>query len=273
VVLSLIFYHLTFRIPDDFFPSTTQAIYAKLFSSILAGFCIGISFLLVVDIIFKPPSRFERMLSKVLRRFILKPRVKPAKPRVRLVSEALPIAFVSKHKRLRGFAEKMGLSVARDVLEAGEVVSPYKLTAKYLFYDFIAFFILVPTGVALAILVHPVLLIVMATPAIPLVYPKLKLRSTVGDRRRGLEDEVPFFTVYASILQSVGLSLYNNLFSIIGRGVFRQVEKDALRAKRNVEFFFKSPVEALEELGRLHPNEKMRTFLLGYTSAWRSGRS
>jgi flagellar protein FlaJ len=93
----------------------------------------------------------------------------------------------------------------------------------------------------------------------------------VGDRRRALEDEVPFFTVFASILQSVGLSLYNSLLAIIGKGIFKQIERDALLVKRDVDFFFKSPVEALEDVGRRHPNEKMRTLLLGYTSEWRSG--
>jgi flagellar protein FlaJ len=44
-----------------------------------------------------------------------------------------------------------------------------------------------------------------------------------------------------------------------------------LIVKRNVEFFFRSPVEALEEVGKMHPNERMKTLLLGYTSEWRSG--
>jgi flagellar protein FlaJ len=271
VVLGLIFHHVVFRVPDEFFPSPLEATYAKLFAAILLGLCVDLSVLVVCELVFRPPSVLERVLPKALRGLISRPGVKPAKPRVKPVSEALPMAFVSKHRLLRGLAERMGLSVARSVLEAGVAVSPYRLAAKHLFYALTAFFISIPAGAALAILVHPALLAVMAAPAVPLVYPKLRLRSAVGDRRRGLEDEVPFFTVYASILQSVGLSLYNSLLSVIGRRVFRQVEKDALMAKRNVEFFFKSPVEALEELGRLHPNEKMRTLLLGYTSEWRSG--
>jgi flagellar protein FlaJ len=187
------------------------------------------------------------------------------------MAEELPLRFVSRRKRLRSFAERMGLSFAGDIPQAGETISPYRFAAKSLFYAFLAFFISVPLGLVLALFVHPVLLAVMAIPAVPLAYPKLKLRSMVGDRRRGLEDEVPFFTVFASILQNVGISLYNSLLALVGKGVFRQIEKDALLVKRDVEFFFKSPVEAIEDVGRRHPNEKMRTLMLGYTSEWRSG--
>jgi len=273
VTLSFIFYHLTFNIPTESFPSPLQAAYSKLLASILLGSSVGLSALLLVEAAFRLPRMFRLTLPTPIKRRISRPKltIEPVKPGVKPISEAVSAAFISKHRRLQRLAGKIGIGVARDVLEAGETLSPYRFAAKHLFYALVAFFVSVPIGVALALLVHPVFLAVMATPAFPLAYPKLKLRSAVGDRRRGLEDEVPFFTVYASILQSVGISLYNSLLSTVGRSVFRQVEKDALMCKRNVEFFFKSPAEALEELGRLHPNEKMRTLLLGYTSEWRSG--
>jgi flagellar protein FlaJ len=273
ILLSFIFYDLVFNLPIEFFPSPLQAAYSKLSASILLGLCIGLFVLLLTEVVFRLHRGVRLSLLKSVRRHVSRRAlaVQPVKPKVKPVSRAISTSFISKHKHLRGFAGKIGLSVARDVLEAGETLSPYRFAAENLFYALVAFFILVPVGVALALLVHPALIAVMAAPALPLVYPKLKLRSAVGDRRRGLEDEVPFFTVYASILQSVGISLYNSLLSTVGRSVFRQVEKDALMCKRNVEFFFKSPAEALEELGRIHPNEKMKTLLLGYTSEWRSG--
>jgi len=273
VILIFIFYDLTFNLPTESFLSPLQAAYSKLLASVLLGLCIGLSVLLLTEIVFRLHRGFRLSLPKPVKKHISKPAlaVQPVKPKVKPVSEAISTSFISTHKHLREFARKIGLSVARDILEAGETLSPYRFAAKNLFYALAAFFISVPVGVALALLVHPALLAVIATPAVPLVYPKLKFRSAVGDRRRGLEDEAPFFTVYASILQSVGISLYNSLLSTIGRAVFRQVEKDALMCKRNVEFFFKSPAEALEELGRIHPNEKMKTLLLGYTSEWRSG--
>jgi flagellar protein FlaJ len=268
VIVSAIFCGVIFQLPSSFFPSPLQETYAKLLASFLLGFSVSLAIFIAVDLTLALPAEKR---PPILKRLVRPKPVKPPKPRVRPMAEELPLRFVSRRKRLRGFAERMGLSFAGDILQAGETISPYRFAAKSLFYAFIAFFISVPVGVALGILVHPAFLAVMASPAIPLAFPKLKLRSAVGDRRRALEDEVPFFTVFASILQSVGLSLYNSLLAIIGKGIFKQIERDALLVKRDVDFFFKSPVEALEDVGRRHPNEKMRTLLLGYTSEWRSG--
>ncbi|MEM2778323.1 MAG: type II secretion system F family protein [Candidatus Jordarchaeales archaeon] len=268
LIVSAIFAHIVFQLPASFFPSPLEELYAKLLASFLLGFSISLALFIALDIALTLPT--EKGLS-ILKRLVRPKPAKPVKPKIRPMAEELPLRFISKQKRLRGLAERMGLGFAGDILQAGETISPYRFAAKHLFYAFLAFFVSVPLGVAFALLIHPALLAVMVVPAIPLVYPKLKLRSMVGDRRRGLEDEVPFFTVFASILQSVGISLYNSLLAVIGKGVFRQVEKDALLVKRDTEFFFKSPVEALEDVGRRHPNEKMRTLLLGYTSEWRSG--
>jgi len=268
VIVSVVFAGIVFQLPSSFFPSPLEELYAKLFASFLLGASISLAIFIAIDITLALPAEKR---PPILKQIVRPKPAKPVKPKVRPMAEELPLRLVSRQKRLRGFAERIGLGLAGDILQAGETLSPYRFAAKSLFYAFLAFFISVPLGIVLALLVHPALLAVMAIPAIPLAYPKLKLRSLVGDRRRGLEDEVPFFTVFASILQSVGISLYNSLLAVIGKGVFRQVEKDALLIKRDVEFFFKSPVEALEDVGRRHPNEKMRTLLLGYTSEWRSG--
>jgi len=268
VIISVIFCGVVFQLPSSFFQSPLQETYAKLLASFLLGFSISLIIFIAVDLTLALPMEKRPPILKRL----VRPKVsKPAKPKVKPMAEELPLRFVSRRKRLRGFAERMGLSFAGDILQAGETISPYRFAAKNLFYAFVAFFISIPLGLVLALFVHPALLAVMAIPAVPLAYPKLKLRSMVGDRRRGLEDELPFFTVFASILQNVGISLYNSLLAVVGKGVFRQIEKDALLVKRDVEFFFKSPVEAIEDVGRRHPNEKMRTLMLGYTSEWRSG--
>ena len=72
-------------------------------------------------------------------------------------------------------------------------------------------------------------------------------------------------------MQSVGLSLYNAFENLTGRKVFKQIEKEALIIKRNVEFFSMDHVTAIERLGRMHSSEKFRTLLLGYTSMLRGG--
>ena len=260
--LSALFFNIILRVPSEFFPSPLVESYARLAASLLLGFSISMFILLAVDLFYPP---------KIAVQIRPKPIVKPPKPAIRPLRAELPVSFVSKIKPLKAFAEKTGLGMSKDVLEAGLTVSPYRLACQSLFYTLIAVFAAVPAAVILSLLVHPALLLLILVPIIPYYVPKVKLRIAVGDRRRGLEDELPFFTVFAAILQDAGINLYNTFMSIIGRGIFRQIERDALLLKRDVEFFFKSPLEVLDDLGKLHPNEKMKGLLLGYTSEWRSG--
>jgi len=261
-VLSAIFLRIMFTLPSEFFPSPTVELYAKLASSLLFGFSVSIFLLLLADLL-RPPVIAVQIRPK--------PIVAPPKPAIKPLRAELPTSLVSRVSLLKMLAEKMSLGMSKDILEAGLTISPYRFACLSLFYTLVAIFICVPVAVALSLLVHPALLVLMLVPIAPLFIPKIKLRISVGDRRRGLEDELPFFTVLAAILQDAGINLYNSFMAIIGRGLFKQIERDALLLKRDVEFFFKSPLEALNDLGNIHPNEKMRGLLLGYTSEWRSG--
>jgi len=264
-ILCMLFFNIVFFLPTEFFVSPLYAMYNKLFGAILLG--LTISFVIFLSIFFIYQVEKKAPISSEVRKQIEKEK----KPRVAPIKKSFAVSFITKHKRLQSLAKKISMSLAPDVLEAGESISPYRLAARFLFYTIIAFFITVPLGVILALFVDPLFLGIIALPAIPFSYPKLKMRSAVGDRKRALEDEVPFFTMFASILQTVGISLYNSFLAVIGRGIFKETEKDALMIKRNVDFFFRSPIESIEEVGRIHPNEKMRTLLLGYTSEYRSG--
>jgi len=270
-ILCPIFFNIVFYLPQEAFPSTLQAVYAKLFASVLLGLSVSFMIFLSVHVVFVLPRIREAIPYEVKKEIERQKLEILAKPKIKPLTMEFPVSFVSNRRRLRSLAEKMSLNLAGDVLATGKTLSPYRFAARFLFYTLLSLFISVPVGVALAILVHPALLVVMAIPAVPLAYPKISLRSVVGDKKRALEDEVPFFTVFASILQSVGISLYNSFLAVIGRGIFKWIERDALMIKRNVDFFFRSPIESLEEIGRIHPNEKMRTLILGYTSEYRSG--
>lgn len=260
-VLCFVFSSIAFDVPLEQFLSPTQAFYARLFAAILLGAGISLAVFIAIDVIYVWPKKYAEK----------NPSTKPSKPRISPLSEAQTLAFISKYKPLRKFAEQTSQNIAKDVVKANENLSPYKLAAKSLFYTLLLFFICTPVAIVLAIAVNPAFLTIMVAPAIPFVYPSLKLRSATGDRKRAVDDELPFFAMYANILQSVGVNLYNALQQAIGKDVFKHIEKDALMVKRNVEFFFRSPVEALEEVGKMHPNDRMKSLLLGYTSEWRSG--
>lgn len=190
----------------------------------------------------------------------------------------LALRVVSRNNILSTIAKTMSTHLLTpEVIKSGMLANPHVLSSKYVFFSLLTFVASIPLT-ALAILSlqsynapsFPALLFLLA-PLAMLAIPYLKLKGRAGDRKRGIEDELPFFCTYASVMQSVGLSLYNSFENIAYRNVFRNLEKEALMIQRNVLFFFKNQVEALEQAGRVHPNEKFRGLLLGYTSEWRSG--
>jgi flagellar protein FlaJ len=190
----------------------------------------------------------------------------------------LALRVVSRNNILSAIARTMSTRLLTpEVIKSGILANPQILSSKYVFLSLLALVASVPLTVFALISLQqydapsfPALLFLLA-PLAMLVMPYLKLKSIAGDRKRGIEDELPFFCTYASIMQSVGLSLYNSFENIASRNVFANLEKEAMMIQRNVQFFFKNQVEALEQAGRVHPNEKFRSLLLGYTSEWRSG--
>jgi len=111
----------------------------------------------------------------------------------------------------------------------------------------------------------------VAVPLLLLFYPKIMYKNLRKSRKTIVEEELPFFSLYAAILQSVGTDLYSSFIITIGKKVFKAIENEALLLKRNVELFARSPLEALEELGRNHDSMAFKNFLLGYSSIARSG--
>ncbi|MCL5317099.1 MAG: hypothetical protein M1503_02380, partial [Thaumarchaeota archaeon] len=113
---------------------------------------------------------------------------------VKPVSRGFALRTVSKSPMLSRFAKFLSQSLSQDVIRSGLTVSPYALSSRFLFYTLIALILSIPSAIILAILVHPALILVAAVPVVLLLFPRLRLLSLVGDRRRGAEDEIPFFT-------------------------------------------------------------------------------
>lgn len=268
--LGLVGFYTGFLIPEDFYTSPLQANYAKLFSVICLVVALSLTFFMFSETILKTS---QLKLSKPIFPPLTSPKPKPRKEKVKAkpLTDKFTFKLLSKSSRLQDHAKKRSLKLRKDIQVAGETLNPYLLAAKSLTNTFITLFISLPVGIVLAVLFNPILLIVCLSPLVAFFHPKIMLKSKIGERRRGLEDEIPFFTLYISILQSVGINMYQALVGIIGKGIFKQLEKDALLVKRNVEYFGRSPPQALEEIASTHPNEKVRTLFLGYTSEWRSG--
>ncbi len=163
----------------------------------------------------------------------------------------------------------------RDVVEllsAGISETPsnfYYRWASYFFYSLIAS---VPASFVLSFIFrNPFPMALLLVPFAALSAPKLQLRNTRGDRKRAVEDEMPFFSLYAATLADAGIPLYDAFKRLLNAELFRNIEKDALYLIKSVEFLGQDHVTALDTLAKTHPSKMMSDLLYGYTSELKAG--
>jgi len=180
-------------------------------------------------------------------------------------------ALLASQPGLRDLRDRVKGWIARDIELAGVYENPYHLAAIYVVASIVSMAVIAPLAVWLAVKANPLFASLLAVPFMPLLLPKLRLKVRIGERRSGIVDELPFFVCYGMIMQGVGKTLYDAFKGVLGLGIFRGIEREAMAVVRDVELMGYDQVEALSRLGRAHPNEKFRTLLLGYTSVLRSG--
>jgi flagellar protein FlaJ len=179
----------------------------------------------------------------------------------------------AKNPRIEKLSRKLFHGKETDLLKAGISETPanfyYKWT-QYFVYSIIAS---VPASFLLAfIMKSPLPLLVIAFPFLILFFaPSFQVKNASSERRRGLEDELPFFTIYATVLADAGISLYEAFKRLIGQGIFKWIEKDAIYLVRAVKFLGLDPLTALDSLAHDHPSKEERELIFGYTSELRSG--
>lgn len=192
-------------------------------------------------------------------------------PKVRPLTEDWATAFVSRRPRLRVMAEERAEGFKRFLLLSGSVGNPYVMAAKAMAYSVIGAAVSIPAAVALAVFVHPAFMLGIAVPGVVYLLPVIELKDRADTRRTGCEKELPFFAMVAGILNDVGVPLHEAFQSVIGRGIFPTLEKEALLLARNIKMLGMYPVQALEVLSKNHPSRAVSVFINGYTSKARSG--
>jgi len=91
-------------------------------------------------------------------------------------------------------------------------------------------------------------------------------------RRGAIDMELPFFVVYATLVERAGKSLITAFERVAEQShIFRRLSIEASIVRKILAFFRYSPVDALEEYASSVPNERMRSFVSGYTSIIRIG--
>jgi flagellar protein FlaJ len=186
----------------------------------------------------------------------------------RIINFTRPIL---KKKFVVSIQNKLNYELETDVRSSGRAANPRTLAMQGMAYMFVSILIVIPIAILLAIIVEPIFFLMLIIPPILALYPKIKLKSAKVERRVAIDDEIAFFTMYASVMQTIGKSFYTSILEIVGKGIFPTIETESKMLDRNIRLFGMDPITALNSHGITHPNLHFRNLLLGYVSISKSG--
>lgn len=203
------------------------------------------------------------------------------------------VKFITSKNRLKKLAEYRAARFSLLLSKSGKIGNPYILAAKSTFHTITATVIIIPIAivtiflllfsgsvlsilpfpraVAFTLLVGVPLFLTVFIPALFYIYPEMKLRDEINQRKEGVAKELSLFLILVTVLGSAGMSLYDIFTGIIDTMIFAAIRKEALLIKRDVTVFGMNPNESFERLASYHPMKKFSSFLYGYTAKVRSG--
>ncbi|NIP62696.1 MAG: Type II secretion system F protein [Nitrosopumilaceae archaeon] len=161
--------------------------------------------------------------------------------------------------------------INNEVLLSGRPINSIRLLKQVRLATVISAFAIIPFSIYLVSTISPLFVSLNMVWILLLAFPKLQQSNISQDRKNKVEQELPPFVVFSSVMQGVGINLYESIQLSVNTNLFKAIRKEAMLLRRNVEFFGLSQMEALEELGRTHKSQNFSNLVLGYTSIWRSG--
>lgn len=167
--------------------------------------------------------------------------------------------------------QKMSMRIQEQIMLSGKAQNPDILAQQSIAYATLSLIIMTPIVVLLVLAVGPYALLAILLPGVWFAYPKMSLFLAVSERKTAMEDEMVFFILYASVMQSIGQSIYQSFVDLLTKNVFPAMENEAKMLSRNVVYFGFDPLSALNEHAMTHPNQSFRNLLLGYVSISKSG--
>ena len=168
--------------------------------------------------------------------------------------------------------DSMSIEVSGQMVSAGVMGSPTAYVQKYVYYGLVSEILILPLSIFLTLFFsQPLLLALNAAPLVSLLIPRLIVSSKVGDSVREVEEELPYFAIFAAIAQSAGLSLYGAFERIAGAKLFKRMEYEGLLIKRETTFFGTTQTGAIDQRAAEHQSERFQAYLRGYSSVMNSG--
>ncbi|RLE51772.1 MAG: hypothetical protein DRJ33_05190 [Candidatus Methanomethylicota archaeon] len=201
---------------------------------------------------------------------------KPPPPEYRRISKRWYVSFVVNHARLRNLALRIENMIKDELESAGLYVSGFNYACKIVVLLFTAILFSLFSICTLKITFfniteNPSMLLLCFMPLLLPLIPLLSLKMKKGDRRRGVEEELPYLALYASIAQGMGIPLYESIRKLAHTGLFPYLTKESLIIDRNINLIGMDPATAMIRTIRKHPSRKFKDLVYGYTSILKSG--
>jgi flagellar protein FlaJ len=190
--------------------------------------------------------------------------------RVKEVREDRTVRIVKSIPLLSKVAERVERGIRGDIVRGGMQLDPYAFAAKYSFYSVVLAAVFIPLSLALAVLLNPTMLALMMIPAIVFYTPSMSAKNKVAERKTNVKDELPFFALLASIMESAGRPLIEAFKGTLDKGILPAMEVEARLLLKSIGFG-RDTVGALDDLASTHPDDVFKHFLYGYTGVLKSG--
>jgi len=168
--------------------------------------------------------------------------------------------------------DKIASAIAPDMNAAGFVANPIVYVGRYVSFGVRSGVVTLPLSVALSYaLGSPVFFGMDLIPLVAFLVPWMEVTNMKHSTLKGVEDELPYFALFAAVLQSAGVSLYESFGRATGGGVLRWMRLEGSMVTKEREFFGKTESEAMLERARGGPSERLSTYISGYASVLASG--
>ncbi|MEB3851274.1 MAG: type II secretion system F family protein [Desulfurococcales archaeon] len=224
-----------------------------------------------------PRRRGARRAAAPGERLPTEPRSRVYRPARRLtLQDAIDVVAMS---YFRGAAEKLVRTFELDsaIRRAGMRISPDMYAARLLLYTAVTAFLsayfsllIAVLDIAVAVKAIAILMLLMAPLIVfgmGLAYPS----GRIGDRKSGVETELPFFAAYLTTMARGGVSVGKILERVSNLKIFRAIREEARMIVRDIRVFGKDPLSAIEANALEHPSPRYRDLMLGYVTSVRTG--
>ena len=229
-------------------------------------------------------KRRLRRLGALLRRRGGRGERLPREPGTRVYRPARRLTFqdiidIVAMSYFRGAAERLVRTFELDtaIRRAGMRISPEMYAARLLLYTSATAFLAAYFSILIALLDIPlvakalmIIFLIMAPLMVfgmGLAYPS----SRVGDRKSGVETELPFFAAYLTTMARGGVPVGRILERVAQLRIFRAIREEARMIVRDIRVFGKDPLSAIESNALEHPSPRYRDLMLGYVTSGRTG--